>query len=173
MENPTPTASNSSKPLPPELQASLEQFQSFGGFKDAEMEVLIELAERVSFQPCQRIIRQGACEDAMYVLLAGEVAVSHSSTEGEIELSRLRAGRFFGEVALVDDGPRSASVTALTACELLRLDRSTLRILAGVQPGAALHLLTAVGRSLVGLLRRNNEKVLDLMVAGKVSSSAS
>jgi hypothetical protein len=61
----------------------------------------------------------------------------------------------------------------LQNCTLLRLDRSTLQILAGIQPIAALHLLSAIGRSLVGLLRRNNEKVLDLLLSGKASSSPS
>jgi CRP/FNR family transcriptional regulator, cyclic AMP receptor protein len=175
MANSTPTSPqpDSSTPLSSIQQASLEEFQRYCGFKPEEMGVLAELAEQVTFRPCETIIRQGACETCMYLLLEGEVAVSHRVNGQEVELARLRPGRFFGEVALVDDGPRSANVTALQNCTLLRLDRSTLQILAGIQPSASLHLLTAIGRSLVGLLRRNNEKVLDLLLAGKASSSAS
>ena len=176
MENSPLTSDSShskSSGLSPLQEASLADFQSYCGFKESEMGVLIELAERVVFEPCQRVISQGQCETSMYVLLEGEVSVSHTVNGGQVELARFRPGRFFGEVALVDDGPRSASVTALQRCELLRIDRSMLHILAGIQPSAALHLLTAVGRSLVGLLRRSNEKVLDLLMAGKVSSSAS
>lgn len=171
---PAPSPNNHPEPSPalsPAQLASLEEFRRYCGLKPAEMAVVVELSEVLFFKACQTIIRQGQCETCLYVLLEGEVAVTQSHGQREVELARLRPGRFFGEVALVDDGPRSASVAALQNCTLLRLDRSTLHILAGVQPSAALHLLTAVGRSLVALLRRNNEKVLDLLLAGKSSSS--
>jgi CRP-like cAMP-binding protein len=102
----------------------------------------------------------------MYVILSGSACVTVKRGNGEIELARLSAGDFFGEVALVDDGPRSATVTATEACELLCITRTTLGVLAGLQPAAAIHLLAAIGRSLVARLRRGNKKYIDLLLSG-------
>jgi CRP-like cAMP-binding protein len=82
-------------------------------------------------------------------------------------LADLEGGDFFGEVSLVDDGPRSADVTALEDCEFLVITRMTLGILAGLQPGAAIHILAAIGRGLVARLREGNQKYMDLIVLNR------
>lgn len=104
----------------------------------------------------------------MYILLEGSVEVSRKSEAQEVILAELKAATFFGEVALVDDGPRSATVRATSKCLVLRIGRDTLRILAGVQPAAAIHLLSAIGHSLVLLLRKSNQKYLDLLLSLQV-----
>ncbi len=144
---------------------TLSKFSLFAGFKTQEIEVFLGLAEQICVEAGGMIIHEGVKEDCMYILLEGEVAVTR--LEGrEIEIARIGSGNCFGEIALVDDGPRSANVFAVTDCNLLRIDRSTVAVLAGVQPGAAIHLLAGIGRSLVGLLRQTNEKYLDLILSG-------
>ncbi|MFZ0709975.1 MAG: hypothetical protein WAM53_08045, partial [Terrimicrobiaceae bacterium] len=63
-----------------------------------------------------------------------------------------------------------ASVTATEACELLCVTRTTLGVLAALQPGAAIHLLAAIGRSLVARLRKGNQKYIDLLLSGGPNS---
>lgn len=149
----------------------LSSFQFFGGFKPAELQVLVELADEFTFRESEIIIQEGAVEDCMFVLLDGKVEVRKAAGHQVHTLVTLEAGSFFGEIALVDDGPRSATVIAVSPCRVLRIARSTVSVLAGVQPGAAIHLLGAIGRSLVRLLRGSTEKYLDLLLAHRIPSS--
>jgi len=81
------------------------------------------LTERVL--PGSEIIRQGAPGDRFYILVRGAVAVSRSIGGGEaIEIALLREGDAFGETALLSDTPRNATVTAITECVLLSLERA-------------------------------------------------
>ena len=102
-------------------------------FEGADL-VLIEevcrefVTERVS--PGVDIIREGMAGDHFYILVRGAVAVSRSS----VELTTLRDGDAFGEAALLSDEPRNATVTALTDCVLLSLERSRFRHWANRDP---------------------------------------
>ncbi|MCC2658597.1 MAG: ATP-binding cassette protein [Panacagrimonas sp.] len=81
------------------------------------------LTERVL--PGSEIIRQGAPGDRFYILVRGAVAVSRGTGGGEaIEIALLREGDAFGETALLSDEPRNATVTAITECVLLSLERA-------------------------------------------------
>jgi len=119
------------------------------------------------------IIREGDPSDCMYLIVAGSVSVFRNASEGRIELAQLHEGDFFGELSLVDEGPRSASVEAGESTVLLVVGRDSARALAGVRPAAAIHLLTAVGRSLVERIRSGNQKFLDLILSGYVSATPS
>jgi len=99
----------------------------------------------------------------MYVVLSGTVRVVAAG----VELAVLDEGDFFGEVSLVDDGPRSADVVAVTDCHLLLVTRMTLAMLTASHPQAAIHLLAAIGRSLVGKLREDNRRLAGLMLLGR------
>jgi voltage-gated potassium channel len=66
--------------------------------------------------PRYLIVHRGDAADAMYFIITGEVEVEIANPV------RLRAGQFFGEIALLRDTERTASVTAVTECHLLRLD---------------------------------------------------
>ena len=68
------------------------------------------------------IVREGEPGDRFYVLLSGVAAVSQSALG---ERSILRAGEFFGEVALTMHIPRTASVTAMTPCVVASCDAAT------------------------------------------------
>lgn len=149
---------------------TLSKFQFFVGFKPRELETLVDLAEEFSFDAGTTIIQEGYVEDCMYVLLEGSVEISRNLNGSPFPLATLEPAAFFGEVALVDDGPRSATVRTLAPCKVLRIDRSTVSVLAGIQPSAAIHFLVAIGRSLVRLLRTSNQKYLDLLLSHQVPS---
>jgi voltage-gated potassium channel len=74
------------------------------------------------------IVHRGDAADAMYFVISGEVEV-------EIAMPvRLRSGQFFGEIGLIRDVERTASVTAVTECQLLRLDVGDFRRLMNQYP---------------------------------------
>jgi CRP/FNR family transcriptional regulator, cyclic AMP receptor protein len=145
----------------------LAKFTVFAELGEEELHTLIEQSATESYSASERIINAGDPGHCMYVILSGSVCVTVKKRgNGEIELARLSPGDFFGEVALVDDGPRSANVTAIEDCELLCITRTTLGVLAGLHPAAAIHLLAAIGRNLVARLRRGNKKYIDLLLSG-------
>lgn len=144
----------------------LAKFRLFAELNQEELKTLLDLSSRECHAEGRRILSSGESGHCMYVILSGSVRV----TSGDITLATLLPGDFFGEVALVDDGPRSADVTAAEPCELLCITRMTLGVLAGLQPGAAIQLLAAVGRCLVARIRASNQKYMDLILLGRQSA---
>ena len=151
----------------PEHLKTLHGMPLFAEFTEKELEGTVELLDKVEFPVGERIVRQDEKGDCMFVLVEGSARVVHRRADKEVELAVLKAGDFFGELALVDSGPRSADVEALTPCTLLRIEQGALRAIAGVYPSAAFKLLIAVGRVLVDRMRRGNQKYLDSLLAGK------
>jgi CRP/FNR family transcriptional regulator, cyclic AMP receptor protein len=151
----------------------LSKFQLFTGFKEEELTTLLNLSDCQTFAPGERIVTENEPGLCMYVILSGSVRVHSKAGTQEVELATLRKGDFFGELSLVDDGPRSANVDALEETQALRVTRMVVGVLAGVQPSAAIHLLAAIGRSLVNRLRAGNQKYLDLILLGHKESAAS
>jgi CRP-like cAMP-binding protein len=143
------------------------EFKLFAELDREELKTLIAQSTTVHYETGQRIIAAGDTGHTMYVILQGTVSVTVKNHGQDMELAALSAGDFFGEVALVDDGPRSADVAATSSCELLCITRMTLGVLAGLQPGAAIHLLASIGRCLVARLRAGNQKYMDLILLGR------
>jgi CRP/FNR family transcriptional regulator, cyclic AMP receptor protein len=147
----------------------LAKFTVFAELGGDELHTLLEQSAVETYSKGELIIHSGEVGHCMYVILRGSVRVTVPDS-GQIELARLSVGDFFGEVALVDDGPRSANVIATDVCELLCITRTTLGVLAGLHPDAAIQLLAAIGRSLVARLRKGNQKYIDLLLSGGPSS---
>src|SRR5690606_13420510 len=91
--------------------------------KDAFAQVLASL-KLVRLQPGGTVIRQGDGGQSFFVLARGSVSVTHlpEGADTPLELAKLHDGSIFGEMALVSAQPRSATVTALTDCDLLEFD---------------------------------------------------
>ena len=136
----------------------------FHEFTDVEVEALLALTTPIELPPGENIVKQDDPGDCMFVMLRGRARVVHRSGEKRFELATLGPGEFFGELALVDEGPRSADVEAMDECLLLRIEQSVIRALAGVYPTAAFKLLIAVGRVLVARMRASNRKYIDSLL---------
>lgn len=124
----------------------------------------------VTFPAGQTVFNYGDPGGALYVIRTGAAEVFFKNDTGErIVLEQPTVGDFFGELSLLDNGPRTASVWVKEDMEALRIDRNDLTYLFRTHPGAAMDLLTAMGRRMrttVELLRhtatRNvNEEVED------------
>jgi CRP-like cAMP-binding protein len=104
------------------------------------------------FEPGETIFSEGDKADKMYVVLSGEVEVHLQSTV----VDTLAPGTTFGEMALIDGAPRSASVVAKTRSEVAAIDEKTFLFLVDEMPYFALSTM----RNLVDRLRRMNEQWL-------------
>lgn len=77
------------------------------------------MSDHVQFRAGEVIFRQGYPGDHAYIIQSGEVEIYHEEPDGSVQqLALLGAGEMFGELALMDDAPRSASARAKTDCSL-------------------------------------------------------
>ena len=93
----------------------------------------------------QVLFQTGEPGDSLYIVRSGEIELHIKDTAGQkIVLNVVRSGEMFGELSLLDSGPRSATAIALMETELLVLDRDDLLLLFQKKPDAALHMLAAM-----------------------------
>ena len=144
----------------------------FRDFDDGELAALLELAEPTVYPVGEAIVRQGEKGTAMFLIADGTAAVTLRS-EGceDVRLSKLQAGDFFGELALVDNEPRSASVTVKTECTALKITIGLLRMFSAESPGAAFKLTMALLEVVGRRLRVANRKYLDTLAIVAVLSA--
>src|SRR4051812_46705197 len=128
----------------PELIQQLKQTSLFRDFTEAEINECLGMMEREEHSAGTCIVQQDEPGEAMYLLIQGRARVVHHQDGHDVQLAQLEMGDFFGEIALVDRGPRSADVEALTDCVMYRINQATLSALAGVYPTAAFKFLIAV-----------------------------
>ena len=89
----------------------------------------------IGFQPGEIIVNEAEPGQSLFVLAAGAVRVYTRDAGGRsLPVGRLSEGDFFGEIATLSGRPRSATVVAVEACDLLELDRDTLNAIAERRP---------------------------------------
>lgn len=94
----------------------------FATLPEQQLALLTSLVSRKNFPRGATIILAGGVTDSLFIVISGRLKVMISDDEGrEVILAILGPGEYFGEMGLIDDSPRSASVVALEACELISL----------------------------------------------------
>lgn len=132
-------------PMDP-IEKLLADVPLFALLHDEQRAFLAARVRIVKFDAGALLFQYGDPGQSMYVIKAGHVELSLKTKTGEtMVLACLTAHHFFGEVSLMDSGPRTATARALDAVELLEVNRVDLDELFRLQPGAALHLLAATG----------------------------
>ena len=118
--------------------------------------------ENVEFAQSDLIFCEGDTGDALYVIASGRVQIYHDDASGPIVIATLEPGEFFGEMALVDGQPRSASAVTLEQTKLLKYSPNAIRDLIEDRPGIAERIIQLLAQR----LRRTDEAfhraILDL-----------
>jgi signal transduction histidine kinase len=115
-------------------------------------------AREIRVAPGDRICEEGEPGDAFYLILAGRVQVSKFLELGTQHLlHELQAGKFFGELALLEDAPRMASVDALEETTLLIITKDDFQELLNVHPEIAVPITRAVSAR----LRESDQRAID------------
>jgi CRP/FNR family cyclic AMP-dependent transcriptional regulator len=104
----------------------LQRMPIFGAIKAQTLEVFLRYAVNVRMPAGDFFFREGDAADAMFVLERGRVSVVKRWKDRDYPLGDLGAGDCFGEMALIDLFPRSASVVALEKCSAIRLTTADL-----------------------------------------------
>lgn len=116
-----------------------------------------------NFRAGQHIISRTAADRDVYLIVSGRVRVTTYSAAGrQVTFRDIGAGELFGEVAAIDDMPRSADVVALENSLTASMPPDTFRTLLREEPAVAERVL----RRLAGLVRRMSERVIDLSTLG-------
>jgi signal transduction histidine kinase len=138
------------------IQSALQSIPFFDSFNPAQLDEMVHLGTAVRLTAGATLFRQGDPAESLYVILKGSVKIIGRDPEGHpIELSTLIKGQFFGELALVDGGTRSATVETLEDSEFFILERPNfIRILS-----ASPELLSLVLASISSKIKSSNEKI--------------
>ncbi len=113
---------------------------------DEERKVLAQSIECIKVPARATLFHAGDPGASLFVVRTGAIELSVKDQAGQkIVLTTAKEGDLFGELALLDSGPRTATAIAVRDTELLALEREDLRLLFHKKPEAALHLLAAMG----------------------------
>jgi len=141
----------------------------FSALPEQQLALLTSVVSRKSFPRGATIIAKDDITESLYVVISGRLKVMMSDEEGrEVILATLGPNEFFGEMGLLDDSPRSASVVALEACEMLSLSKRDFKKCLAEN----FEMTMTVMRGLVKRLREADQKIgsLALMdVYGRVA----
>jgi CRP/FNR family transcriptional regulator, cyclic AMP receptor protein len=102
----------------------LKHVPLFSSFSDQQLAAILPAVQHRRFPRGSYVMRAGEETDALYIILAGRAKVLIPDDDGnEVILSVIGPNEFFGEMGLLDDQPRSASVETMEPCEMLRITR--------------------------------------------------
>ena len=97
----------------------------FSMLPEGQLQLLTQVLSRKAYPKSSTIIAAGDATDAMYIVVSGRLKVFMSDKEGqEVILAILNQGEYFGEMGLIAQAPRSATVTTIEPCELLTITRT-------------------------------------------------
>jgi CRP/FNR family cyclic AMP-dependent transcriptional regulator len=123
----------------------LEGLPLFASISKRQLRKIAELAEFRNFPPQSVVVQTGDAADGFYVILAGS-----AKSAGRPNARTLRTGDYFGEMALLDGGPRSATIVSIGELQTMRLPREPFLRLLEREPQIAI----AIIGELAGRIRR-------------------
>ena len=132
--------------------------RAFPGIKPNEIEELIANSSVRSYEPGTILCRENAVEDRFYMILEGEAEVTKSINNSEARLLKtLSAGDFFGEMALIHNAPRAATVTVKTTLTALELNKAAFDRVLHNSSSIAMAMVSEISNR----LRQNDQMAVD------------
>lgn len=147
----------------------LKTIPIFSKLNEAELDLIYRSMSKRTYPPNTVIFFEEDVPDGLYLVMRGRVRISLMDENGrEITLSTLKGGRFFGEMALFDESPRSADVETLEETDFLILKKSHFLEMIEKSPSIARNIL----KEMSGRLREADDKIRNLAlydVAGRLA----
>lgn len=148
------------KDRPTTIRDLLKAIPLFAKLSRSELEILETILHERNYQAKERIFRQGDPGVGMYIISSGSVVISDENS-GEI-LAELHKGDFFGDIALLNEIPRSATAKATTTTTLFGLFHPDFLDLVAREPRLGSKVLLALAEAAGQRLIRSNEEVVAL-----------
>jgi CRP/FNR family cyclic AMP-dependent transcriptional regulator len=133
----------------------LHSLDLFADLKGVELGTLAQALHARTYRPGEVIFVQGDIGRALFILESGKVELTRQGPDGvPVVLYTLKPGEFFGEMALLESLPRSATATAVDATRLHLLYRTKLDVLLHANPRIGVAIMSHLARLLSARLRR-------------------
>jgi CRP/FNR family transcriptional regulator, cyclic AMP receptor protein len=133
----------------------LRQVPYFAEIEPAKLKLLAFMSERVAFDPGMRLFRQGDPGDAAYLIIFGEAEVTRETPEGPVLLATLGANEIVGDMAILGNVPRNATVRAKTRLVTLRISKEPFMRMVREFPSMAVAMM----QELAGRLAATNDQL--------------
>src|SRR6478609_4987367 len=146
----------------------LSKIELFAGLKPQAFELIAKVATEETHALGTKIFQHGDAGDKLYVIVEGKVRISRDvGGMGEEALAVLGPGEVFGEMALLDESPRSAGALAHERCRLLVITKDAFDDLLFLHKDLAYEVLWSCVRMLAVRLRETNDKLTFLSTSGR------
>jgi CRP/FNR family cyclic AMP-dependent transcriptional regulator len=149
----------------------LKRVPMFKGLDDTDLQAIADHTTTHTYPRNTILMHEGEPPDAMYVVMEGRVKIYVSDTDGkELVLDSLSPGEFFGELALIDGSPRSATVVTTTETTISKILKTEFDHCLEASPKIAINLLKSLSKR-IRILNDNVKDLALLDVYGRVAST--
>ena len=139
-----------------ENKAFLRRVPLLGSLSETQLDALAAGSVRRAFPKGRTIVAEGEPSQSLYILLSGRAKVQRSDSDGkEVILAVLGPGECFGEMSLIDDAPRSASVITLESCDFMAINKDSFKEILAENHDISLKIM----KGLVKRLREADKKI--------------
>lgn len=153
-----------------QLQQTLREIRLFSGLSDDELQRLVEVGRIEYWQEGALVLEEGAYGPRMMVLLDGRVEILRRDPSGvQRSIAELGPGEILGEMSLLLDLPRTATVRALTPLRVFAMDRAAFTEMVESGDPAVLKLGLQLSRVLALRLIHLNDRVVELLAASELT----
>ena len=151
---------NDRKKIEQDITALLKQMELFEDLSDRDLRQISQIAYRRFYAAGEAIVIEGQDAAGMYIIMDGEVEVTKELADGSVvRLATLGSGNFFGDVGLIDNSPRTATVQAVRDSEMIGFFRPELLDLMDSQARLASNLIFTLAKIVASRLRFTNRKL--------------
>jgi signal transduction histidine kinase len=140
---------------------------AFKGLEDAELEEVAALTEFRTYPPNHVLCQEGAYQDVLYIIADGRIVISQKILDGDEERILRVGGRgdVVGEMALIQNAPRAATVRTTTECTVLEMEKQDFETILSRSPRMAIDLI----RITLDRIRENDQRTIaDLQKTNKI-----
>ena len=156
-----------------------DKIELFRNFSEQDLEKVVPLFHEKDLEAGEEVISEGASGDEMFILIRGKVRVSKAMVLKGVKLPLVEMKKprkvlatlegeifpIFGDMALLDEDVRSATVETLEPSTFLVMNRERFLELAGSHPDVGCRMLLALGKRLASMVRKNNHELVKLTTA--------
>jgi CRP-like cAMP-binding protein len=143
----------------------LKENALFKDFSDKEIAVLSKFFEEKTIQAPTPLFLENMKGESMYIVVAGAITLSKMLAEGEHKtLTTMGEGDFFGEMALVEDGPRSVSAIVAQDAQVLVLRRKEFEKLMEEAPKVAVKVVIGMYKTLSDRIRESSPQIQQMLM---------
>jgi CRP-like cAMP-binding protein len=131
---------------------------AFKGLEDDELQEMADLTEINTYPPGHVLCHEGAYEEVFYIVADGKVVISQKmiSSNEERVLRKLGRGALVGEMALIQNAPRAATVRTVTECTVLEMEKQDFETILSRSPRMAINII----RTTLDRLRANDQMMI-------------